>query len=352
MPTPTDRILSEAVAAALERELAARGLLLDEDAFAAAEAEVAEEGAWLLAEAARRCVPALRDGPAVRVAFADDDTAARLAAALAFGAVSARVLAPPGRRPAAEVELLCAIFNVALGLVDDICDHDAETGGLLLGLVGAAGPAGGHERGWLRSAVPPALRRDHTVAFAVEVLEVLFEALDGVDGRDAVAARLEAALDAERCTLGDAAGAGASRGSSVLPFEIIETLAEGAPASGGTSRGTRLGEAMWRIDDLVDLLDDAASGAPNGLLLEAGTLERVVESGLIGRTAARAAADLEAALRPAGDDRAVRSFLFFVQRYAGLAPRRQSRTAGSASPASITSSSAASSTGRSPTGGM
>jgi len=53
----------------------------------------------------------------------------------------------------------------------------------------------------------------------------------------------------------------------VLPFEIIETLATGAT----TAAGTDLGEAMWRIDDLVDLGRDASSGALNWIVeLQAG----------------------------------------------------------------------------------
>jgi hypothetical protein len=335
MAAPTDRTVADAVARALEGELAARGLLLGAGAFAAADAEVAREGAALLARAMRCCFPALRHGADVEIAFADDTTAARLGAALVFGAVSGRVLAPRGDGLGAGVRLASAIFNLAVGLVDGVCDDDGELGLLLLDHVRShdvrEASATQPERGRLRATAPPALLRDHAAAFALAAIEALFEALHaaypgdaGSECRLAVGGQLEAALDAERRTLVRPAGpnalpalVGCSRATSVLPFEIVATLAAGAPAAG---RGTRLGEAMWRIDDLVDLGDDAASGALNGLLLEAGSLERVVESGLIGRAAARAAADLEAALRPAADESAVLSFLCFVQRYAGLAP--------------------------------
>jgi hypothetical protein len=350
MPASKEHVLSDAIASLLEAELAGRDRLLGKGAFASSEAEAVREGASLLAEAMRRCHPALRDGPDVQFDFADDCTAPRLAAALAFGAVTARVLAPRSseRNAGAEVQLLCAIFNLGIGLVDSVCDDDADTGRALLELVSrhdlVDASAEPRERGWLRGATPPTLARDYAVAFTVEVIETFFETLHSVyqgDGwsecRRAVGTRLEAALDAERQTLvrpgpGDTRVAeliGCSRATSVLPFQIIETIALGADSPAAGSAGTLLGEAMWRIDDLVDLCDDARSGALNGLLLEATAEgarydatahERLLASGKIARAAAQAAADLDSSLQQAQDDRAVDSFLYFVQRYAGIAP--------------------------------
>jgi hypothetical protein len=171
------------------------------------------------------------------------------------------------------------------------------------------------------------LAHDHTVAFTVDVIETFFQTLHEIfpgaewsKRRRLVGAQLEDALEAEHRTVVRAAGDAAlaelvecSRLTSVLPFEIVETIA------GGDGVGTRLGEAMWRIDDLVDLSQDARSGALNGILLEATSVDHLLTSGQIARAAAQAADDLRAALQPA-EERAGRSFLFFVQRYAGLVP--------------------------------
>jgi hypothetical protein len=175
----------------------------------------------------------------------------------------------------------------------------------------------------------------------VAVVEVFFETLHatypGPDWsrlRGRVGAQLNEALHAERRSVvhthGEQDLLECSRGTSVLPFEIIETL-----AAGSQGRATLLGEAMWRIDDLVDLCADARGGALNGVLLRAArsanarlpaaadvtaTLERLATSDQIASVAAAAADDLQQALR---DSRGAPSweFLYFVAEYAGLSPR-------------------------------
>ena len=147
-----------------------------------------------------------------------------------------------------------------------------------------------------------------------------------------------------------------SRLTSVLPFQIIETLAGGAGTAQEPSAGTRLGEAMWRIDDLVDLCDDTRTGALNAVLLaatpDAGrrgerdlltALERLLASTDIACAAAEAAEWLLAGLRLGGSPDDHPLFLHFVQRYAGhhAAPEVHD------SAASMTSSNSVSSTGRS-----
>ena len=111
----------------------------------------------------------------------------------------------------------------------------------------------------------------------------------------------------------------------MLPFQIIEALAAGDYASAEPTAGTQLGEAMWRIDDLVDLPQDARSGSLNGVLLAAAppgepdlhvALERLLASTDVARAAAEAAAKLEAGLQRAGGQAA--PFLSFIQRYAGI----------------------------------
>jgi hypothetical protein len=110
----------------------------------------------------------------------------------------------------------------------------------------------------------------------------------------------------------------------VLPFQIIESLAEAEYGHADSTAGTRLGEAMWRIDDLVDLCQDARNGSLNSILLAAGghdgvaALERLLKTTDIARAAGQAADDLQAGLKRADDPT---PFLYFVQRYAGIALR-------------------------------
>jgi len=200
------------------------------------------------------------------------------------------------------------------------------------------------ERGWLRGTLTTALASDDTVAFTVEVIETFFETLHDVspgdewlDHRRTAGAQLERALEAELQTVERPERPeeliGCSRLTSVLPFEIVETLVGGRGE--GTGAGTLLGEAMWRIDDLVDLAEDARTGALNGVLLSGGDVTAAVVA---------AADSLERGLELAGGER--RGFLYFIQRYAGIEPSAPD------SPATINASSSASSTGRSPRGGM
>jgi hypothetical protein len=317
--------IEEAVVRSLRSELGARGLLLNRDRVAAAEAEAAREGARLLPLALGRCYGT---GTAA-VEFESERVAARLAAALAFGAVTARVLAEPELEP--ERELICALFNMGIGLVDGLCDGDPTAGASLLELVQAhdlgAAAATPRLRGWLRASLPPALAADATAAFAADVIEAFFETLHlayPADGwlvlRRSVGVRLRAALEAEQQTVAGSAAADrgrlleSSRLTSVLPFEIIATLAGGA----AIGAATQLGEAMWLIDDLVDLADDCGTGALNGLVLRApggADLERLLHSTAVPDAAAEAAEKLESGLLGrAGTD----AFLYFVQSYAGL----------------------------------
>jgi hypothetical protein len=250
------------------------------------------------------------------------------------------------REPPPLVGLLCAIFNLGIGLIDGLCDEDAGTGGALLELIraqdlveAAEAPRG---RGWLGGALAPALAEDHTVAFAAVVVETFFETLHAaypgdlwLQHRREVGTQLEAALEAEQRSVVRRAVQvpleeliECSRATSVLPFGIVHSLA--APA-GDRGAATLLGEAMWRIDDLVDLCQDARTGALNGVLLTATTrpegsrdvvaaLESLRTSTTIAGAATQAAQDLLAGL-VASDDRPRRSFLYFIHRYAGIAPR-------------------------------
>jgi hypothetical protein len=255
------------------------------------------------------------------------------------------------------------MFNLGIGLVDGLCDEDAETGRDLLELVGgqclvkaAEEP---RERGWLRVTLQPALADDPTVAFTVDIIEAFFETLHVVYPDDAwlqqrrgVGTQLAAALEAERRSVIRSMDQTArkqllecSRLTSVIPFQIIEALAGGNHAPTERTAGTLLGEAMWRIDDLVDLCPDARRGALNGVLLAAteepghprggrdlvAALERLLASTDIACAAAQAAESLLAGLQLAGGGRATAqdhlpslSFLHFIQRYAGIAPRQMS----------------------------
>jgi hypothetical protein len=353
VPAHIEHAVDDAVAGHLEAELGNRGLLLTADRLATAAAETAEWGSRLLARVVDHCyrVDAQED-VALAIEFESEAAAARIQTALAFGAVTVPILVRgqrDPRRPAASIELVCAMFNLGIGLVDGLCDDDPESGGALLELVREHDLAGAAEesrrRGWLRAALPAALEGDPTVEFTVQIIEAFFETLhasypEEAKLRHGVGAQLCAALEAERqSVVGPPDGAGrdqlieCSRLTSVLPFQILESLAGGDPALNEPRVGTQLGEAMWRIDDLVDLCDDARSGSLNAILLWAApgagrpgerdlltALERLPASAAIAGAAAEAAEKLLAGLRPTGGPDDHPSFLHFVQRYAGISP--------------------------------
>jgi hypothetical protein len=323
IPAGSEQAVGAAVARELERALGGRGLLLTADELTVAADEAWETGARLLPRLVRQSYP--HAGAELTVEFGDDADAARLGGALAFGAATARLLAPDAR----DAEFVCATFNLGIGLVDSLCDHDTETGRAVLELVQSHGLADAAEkprdRGWLRAALPRPLAADPTVAFTVEIVEVFFELLHtlrpgdgGLTLRRDVGAQLVAALEAEYRSVATADGSPlallleSSRLTSVLPFRIIETLARGE----AEIAGVQLGEALWRIDDLVDLCDDARHGSLNGVLLAAGSFDRVVESNAIAVAAAEAADSLSAGLALCAGPQA--PFIFFIQRYAGL----------------------------------
>jgi len=301
--------IERTVAARLEAELRSRGLLV-------ADAESARDGESLL----DRLVRLQHPEQAVTIEFDDEHAAARIEAALAFGAATAHALAQDVD-PA--VELICATFNLGIGLIDGVCDADAERGAALLELVREQDLVAAAERPQAAASTPPGA--DATVAFTLLVVGAFFQLLHTAYPGDArlpfrrrVGEKLTDALEAERATVArpaDAAHAQLvewSRLTSVLPFEIIDALVGGTRGA-----GTQLGEAMWRIDDLVDLCADARSGSLNGVLLSAPDgLEGLLESTAIEDAAATAADCLADGLRAGGGDPA--AFLGFVQRYAGL----------------------------------
>ena len=337
IPAPIEQAVGNVVTRQLETELRNRGLLLAAEDLAAAETGAMRCGARLLTSFIHRCYPITRQaGSAVALDFGSAPGEARLLATLAFGAAAARVLAPNQRNT--NVELICATFNLGIGLVDSICDEDAEAGGALLHLVQAQNLANAVEqrraRGWLRANLSPLLAANPTAVFTVDVIETFFETLHDIfpdaRWRRCLGVQLGKALEAERTSVAPSAEATCedllkcSRLTSVLPFQIIETLAEAGHAQAQPSAGTQLGEAMWAIDDLVDLCHDARTGSLNGILLAAGgndvvaTLEWLLASTVIACTARRAVDNLQAGLQRADDPI---PFLYFVQRYAGIVPR-------------------------------
>jgi hypothetical protein len=279
------------------------------------------------------------------------------------------------------------MFNLGIGLVDSLCDEDAQTGVAFLDVVHGEGVFGAAEklqgRGWLRAALPSRLARDTAVSFTVDIIETFFETLHSVYSGDALVhyrrglgAQLAAALEAERASVTGSVNPNTaeqllacSRLTSVIPFQIIEVLAGGGHAATEKTAGTLLGEAMWRIDDLVDLCQDARSGALNGVLLAArvephygrdqsAALERLLASMHISRAAAEAAENLLAGLQlargsaDARDHQASKAFLYFIHRYAGISAPGHDPAASSDSSSSINSSNSVSSIGRSVRGGM
>jgi hypothetical protein len=358
IPQQLRQAIDAAVSRSLWTELDARGLLLTPDASTSATTDAARRGAALLRRVVAHCYPDSRQGDrATNVEFDDGYAATRIELVLAFGSVTANLLTPPrqtDRGPVGSVDLLCAIFNLGIGLVDGLCDATPPLGLRFLRMVRAldlsraAQVRGPDDR--LRSALPASLATDPTVAFTARVIEAFFDLLHscypGQEGsalRDQVGARLEEALEAESQSVNRTVEPAAreqliecSRRTSVLPFLIIEHLATGDHALAAPTAGTLLGEAIWRIDDMVDLAQDVSLDALNAVLLGAtvepraataldgiAALERVLTSDAIPRAAAQAAESLDAGLRAAPGGTAAdedrRLFLSFVKRYAGIA---------------------------------
>lgn len=318
-----ERAVCRAVADHLKVELGRRGLLLTGDREATATADVAQDGRHLLSSAVGVCYP----DADLSVEFAGKEVSTRLQGALAFGAATAALFSD---RRSDEVDLLCAMFTLGVGMVDSLCDADRDTGARVLRLVQERDVAKAAEqrrrRGWLRGALVREQAVHATVVFTVDVIEAFFQVLHAVypgqewsSLRGEVGAQLEAALEAERRSVGWSAEPSprhhlieCSRRTSVLPFEIVQTLVGGAESAAATL----LGEAVWRIDDLVDLCQDAREDALNSLLLGT-TLERLVETDDIARAAAEAAERLSAGLALAPGAHAADRFLLFIQRYSG-----------------------------------
>ena len=320
-----------------------------------AAAETERSGKALLRDLLTQLYPAARPGTVgSTIEFGTPEVAQRIERALSFGAVTARLLAPPrrgGDEPGASLDLLCGTFNLGVGLVDGICDGSPAVGRRLLQQIRAADvlatARGQQTEGGVLAGLPAPLASDATVVFAGRVIDGFFEQLHSRDPdgqndqlRRTVGTLMARALEAESQSIcGTAAPDDAaklvewSRGTSVLPFQIIEHLATAGSELPPKTAGTLVGEAMWKIDDLVDLVEDAATGSLNAVLLPTveqrsvdsrrGGLATVLTSGIIPRTAAQAVQALEAGVSSAPgmgtDGGACDAFLLFVQRYAGIA---------------------------------
>jgi hypothetical protein len=339
--------IEQAVTDRLATELRARGLLLSGDRFEDAEARAASDGERLLTSVIHRCYPLSEyDTQVLTLEFDSEREASRVRLALAFGAATAALLSAPLQpdQRAESVGLLSAIFNLGIGLIDGVCDEDADTGLRLLNLIDHGDVADAarqpRPRGWLRVHLPAELEADPSASFAADIVETFFATLHATFPGDAwshlrarVGDQLAAALAAERSSLVAVSADTSpeqlthySYATSVLPFEIVGTLTQGDHAS---SAARFLGEAMWRIDDLVDLCDDARTGALNAILLAAtitdrGALERLLASDHIARAASQAADSLSRGVESADGHvgtGAADVFLQFIARYAGIAQR-------------------------------
>ena len=124
IPKTLESAIDAAVSRHLEAELADRSLLLTSADLAIAEAKTAVLGRRLMTSVLKQCYP---EADGLTVEFERTGDIGRIGAALAFGAVTSRVFASSvgdrSRRRAA-IELLCGTFNLAIGLVDGICDAD------------------------------------------------------------------------------------------------------------------------------------------------------------------------------------------------------------------------------------
>ncbi len=326
-----------------------RGLLCGAAELEESDAHDNEHATDLLKRAVPLWYPELDGRVGVAVDFGDAHTSARAGGALAFGAVAATLMAPAHAAVSGPATMACGHFNLGVGLVDGLCDSDPPAGTLLLDIVESGDLQGATERpqarGWLLAALPRRLATHPSLSFTLRVIEAFLELVhlvfpDERTGpvRSQIGVLLAEALVAERQSLNWAslpsvpAALESSRRTSVWPFRVIELVATGDPDRPEPSPGVLLGEAMWRIDDLVDLTDDAETGSLNALLVSepaggAGrvpldaALRSVVRSGAVEAAAQRAADDLAAGLRASQAARRPltrNAFLAFVQRYAGL----------------------------------
>ena len=360
LPDDLTQAVNQTVTSHLSTQFGSRDLLLTAAEFREVSTEAAEMGARLLEPMIHQCYPLSQyDTQVVNVAFDDHDEASRVCAALAFGASTAMLFGRPGEERGEHhrlVELLSAIFNLGVGLIDGICDDDRPAGLRMLDLIesGDVATAAVHQRprGWLRVRLPDDLQSDAAASFAVDVVETFFSMLHAAFPNDRslrlrenVGAQLAAAMRAERSSLTASLTRTApealirwSRATSVLPFQIVATLASGDDSVVESGAAALVGEAMWRIDDLVDLCDDAAAGALNAVLVDAfaaapehgfgdrqrlSVVESLLGSGRIADVAAQAAEDLAGGLRLVSRgrprSREQQMFLYFTQRYAGVA---------------------------------
>jgi hypothetical protein len=341
--------VDDLVGRCLRRELQARDLLLSAAEVSSATRDAASLGTALFRELAavtydRGEMVAGRTS----IEFGEGGTQPRVMLSLAFGATTARLLgAPP------QLDLLCATFNLGIGLVDGLCDNDRSMGLELLDVLRAADLSGGcrqrRPRGWLTVELPRHLAANHAVAFTVRVIEVFFDLLHvGFPGgrctavRDRAGALVTDALEAESLSIVRPHHAAtpkelidASRRTSILPFVIMEHLARGGGARAAPSLAGSLGKAVWLIDDLVDLTRDVRADALNAVVVAATAseapdvtpdprrvLERVLMSGILAPVAAQAAEYLDHGLRAAEPTDPYHGVLFvsFVQAYAGIVP--------------------------------
>src|SRR4029079_982914 len=119
--------LVDAARNALRAELLERGLLFGDTDLLTTAPE-------LLARALALCYPEFDlSSQRVDVVFESVEERGRIEQALLFGWATADVLAPTAtdhRRP-----LLCAMFNLGIGMIDSLCDNDPLRGAALLEFV-------------------------------------------------------------------------------------------------------------------------------------------------------------------------------------------------------------------------
>jgi hypothetical protein len=366
VPCAVDSALQDLVVRQLQGELAARGLLLPAKTLWQAEADIIQQGEALITHLIAGIVGTSMDSETtVCLRFESEESRAHIQAALAFGATVADVLAldvPDGGSAAKRAKQMCGIFNLGIGLLDSLCDEDSTVGAVLLDFLNGDGnelvqcAREPRRRGWIRSVLPGEYGGDASVRFVADLVEVFFQELHAIYPGDTninlrhyVGTQLTAALKSERDSvcwspneLDRERLLRTSRLTTVLPLQIIESLVCGSKSMNDTSTGTLLGEALWRIDDLVDLCQDVRSGALNSILVAAledapsdhkegvyrplAALEKLLRSRATEQAAAEAVEYLAAGLRlnlnkvgashAAGNP--VTRLLAFVQRYAGV----------------------------------
>jgi hypothetical protein len=237
----------------------------------------------------------------------------RLPYIVAFGAGYAGVLLAlvPGRLSQhSAVRGLSALFNLGIVLVDTIMD-DPERFGRFEAIFRPtdlkARLAG------VKPSSAPSTSATSEMSVLGQLIDAFFEGVQRLAAGSepscltALGSALSAAYAGQLRSIGAVRDEAAVRAKSVAPFLVAPSLIGLAQSDEDPRQliaiGTHVGEAFWRIDDLVDFCQDQHRGDPNILALRASSCPdagpigiSLLETDLLERTATEAVSHFEEAL--------------------------------------------------------